>query len=342
MQRPSCQNSAMRKPSGHDRSIGTQEPGASRPSRTTDMRTLPPDGMAQPARRYLVAGHPIAAASVVPGLHLVATPIGNLGDITLRALATLAGADRVLAEDTRVSKILLGHYGISTPLAAYHEHNAAEMRPKVLRWLAEGQSIALISDAGTPLISDPGYRLALQAGEAGHAVHALPGASAVLTALVLGGLPTDRFLFEGFLPPRSAARRARLTELQGVAATIVLFESPRRLVETLDDIAVVMPHRPLAVARELTKLHEQIHRGTAADLATHFRASDPRGEIVLLIGAEPAKAIPGDGADPGPRLTTLLTQVSLKEAVAQVAAETGLPRRTVYARALALTRPQEA
>ena len=273
------------------------------------------------------------------GLHVVATPIGNLRDISLRALSTLAAADVVLAEDTRVTKVLLAHYGISTPLMAYHEHNANEMRPKVLARLASGGKLALVSDAGTPMVSDPGYRLVEDAVKAGFSITGVPGPSAVLAALVVAGLPTDRFFFEGFLPPRTAARRARLTELGTIPATLVLFESPRRLAEMLTDAAAMLGPRPAAVARELTKMHETVRRGTLTDLAKMYAEGETaRGEIVVLIGANDGahNADTEDLVDA--KLRTTLAAMSLKEAVAQVTADTGLPRRKVYARALELTR----
>ncbi|MGB6920630.1 MAG: 16S rRNA (cytidine(1402)-2'-O)-methyltransferase, partial [Methylovirgula sp.] len=190
------------------------------------------------------------AEPLAPGLHVVATPIGNLADISLRALATLAAADAVVAEDTRVTKTLLAHYGIATPLAAYHEHNAEVMRPHLLARLAAGAALALVSDAGTPLISDPGYKLVAEALAQGLPVSSVPGASAVLTALVVAGLPTDRFFFEGFLPPKSTARRQRIAELSAIPGTLVFFESPRRVAETLADLAAVLGPRDAALARE--------------------------------------------------------------------------------------------
>lgn len=292
-----------------------------------------------PLRSFSAFGLRAESEPLAPGLHVVATPIGNLGDISLRALATLASADLILAEDTRVTKVLLAHYGISTPLFAYHEHNAEEMRPRVMAKLAEGQRLALVSDAGTPLVSDPGYRLVEDAVGAGHGITGVPGPSAVLAALVVAGLPTDRFFFEGFLPPRQAARRARLTEIGAIPGTIVLFESPRRLAEMLADAAAMLGPRPAAVARELTKLHETVRRGTLAELAALYAAGETaRGEIVVLIGAGEGlpEAEQTDLVDD--RLRAALAATSLKEAVAQVAAETGLPRRKVYARALELTR----
>jgi 16S rRNA (cytidine1402-2'-O)-methyltransferase len=288
---------------------------------------------------YTAFGLKAEAEPLSPGLHIVATPIGNLRDISFRALATLAAADAVLAEDTRTSKTLLAHYGISTPLLPYHEHNAAQMRPKVLAKLREGGKLALISDAGTPLVSDPGYKLVAELVAEGLPVTGIPGPSAVLAALVLAGLPTDRFFFEGFLPPKSGGRRTRLTELAAIPGTLVFFESPRRLAEMLADAAAVLGPRPGAVARELTKFYETVRRGTLPELAAHYETQEEaRGEIVVIIGPPGAvDLVPSDEAI-DERLRVALAKVSLKEAVAQVAAELGQPRRKVYARALELTR----
>lgn len=279
------------------------------------------------------------AEPLAPGLHVVATPIGNLGDISFRALATLAAADAVLAEDTRTSKTLLAHYGISTPLYPYHEHNAEQMRPKILAKLREGGKLALISDAGTPLVSDPGYKLVAELVAQGLPVTGIPGPSAVLAALVLAGLPTDRFFFEGFLPPKAAARRGRLTELATIPGTLVFFESPRRLAGMLADAAAVLGPRPAAVARELTKYYENVRRGPLAELAAHYDSQEEaRGEIVVIVGPPGAEQLAPAGDVVDERLREALKTVSLKEAVAQVAATTGQPRRTIYARALELTR----
>ena len=255
------------------------------------------------------AASPIDAGSVAPGLHIVATPIGNLGDITLRALATLAGADLIACEDTRVTRKLLDRYAIATPLTPYHDHNAAAARPKLLRRLADGAAIALVSDAGTPLISDPGYKLVRAAQEAGHTVTALPGASALLAALTVAGLPTDQFLFAGFLPPKQAARRARIAELARIPATLVLFETGPRIAATLADLAAGLGRREAAVCRELTKLHEEIRRGELADLAQSLAAVELRGEFVLVIAPpeEPNSRTPSD-ADA--LLRAALTRVS--------------------------------
>ena len=295
-----------------------------------------PAGDRHRERGFTAFGARVAAAPLAPGLHVVATPIGNLADMTLRGLSVLAAADLVLAEDTRVSRVLLNHYGIDTPLAPYHEHNAAAMRPQVLARLARGEALALISDAGTPLVSDPGYKLVLDTVAAGAGITAVPGASAVMAALVLGGLPTDRFFFEGFLPEKSGARRTRLADLSAVPGTLVFFESARRLGDSLADVAAVLGPRPAAVARELTKKFEEIRRGTAADLAAHYAAEGaPRGECVVLVGRpEPGQA--PSGADLDARLSAALDTLSVKDAAAVVAGETGLPRREVYGRAVAL------
>jgi 16S rRNA (cytidine1402-2'-O)-methyltransferase len=282
----------------------------------------------------------LEAAALSPGLHVVATPIGNLGDVTLRALATLAGADVVLAEDTRLTKRLLAHYGIATPLEAYHEHNAERVRPRLLARLREGASMALVSDAGTPLVSDPGFKLVEAALADAIMVTGAPGPSSVLAALMIAGLPTDRFFFEGFLPQRPAARRARLTQLAAIPGTLVVFESPRRLAAMLADAAAVLGERATAVTRELTKLFEEVRRGTLAELAHAYAQEEtPKGEVVVVIagpGEDMGPAQAGESLDA--RLAAALQGHSLKEAVARVAADTGLPRRQVYARALELSR----
>ena len=300
-------------------------------------RNLPRDERGA-QRGYRLADQAVAAAKLAPGLHIVATPIGNLGDITLRALEALAGADLIACEDTRVTRKLLDRYAIATPLTPYHEYNAAKARPALLRRLADGAAIALVSDAGTPLISDPGFKLVRAAAEAGHAVTALPGASALLTALTVAGLPTDQFLFTGFLPPKAAARRARIAELNRIPATLVLFETGPRIAATLADLAAGLGQkREAAVCRELTKLHEEIRRGDLATLAQAYADHEPRGEIVLVIAPPPAvEQI--SVADTETLLREALGRVSLKDAVAEVADATGLPRRDIYQRALALAK----
>ena len=285
---------------------------------------------------YTALGLQAEAEPIDPGLHVVATPIGNLGDISLRALRTLAAAATVVAEDTRVTRVLLAHYGIATPLLAYHEHNAATVRPRLLARLREGEALALVSDAGTPLVSDPGFKLVAEAVAAGIAVTAVPGASAVLAALVVAGLPTDRFFFEGFLPEKSAARRARIADLAAVPGTLVFFESPRRLAGTLADLAELLGERAAAVARELTKHFEAVRRGTLPELSSAVALEGPpRGEIVLLV-APARQAASLTEAELDARLHAALASHTIRDAAAVVAAEAGLPRRQVYARALAL------
>lgn len=284
-------------------------------------------------RSFAVAGHEIAAPPLAGGLYLVATPIGNLGDISLRAVQVLAAADLICCEDTRVTRKLLGHYAIGTSLTPYHEHNAAAARPKILERLAAGEAIALVSDAGTPLISDPGYRLVREASQAGHAVTAAPGASAVLTALSLAALPTDRFFFEGFLPPKQAARQKRIAELVRIPATLVLFESGPRLAEALADLAAGLGERAAAVCRELTKLHEEIRRSDLLSLAQDYaQGAETRGEMVIVI-APPQEQ---QAEDIDALLRNALARVSVKDAVGEVALATGRSKREVYQRALEL------
>jgi 16S rRNA (cytidine1402-2'-O)-methyltransferase len=274
--------------------------------------------------------HPLSA-----GLHLVATPIGNLGDLTLRAHWVLRNVDRILCEDTRVTTRLLSHFGIDKPLSAYHDHNADRARPAVLEALRRGERLALVSDAGTPLISDPGYKLVREALAEGLPVTAAPGPSATLTALTLSGLPPDAFLFGGFLPSRSAARRRALAAWSTLDLTLIFYEGPSRLAASLHDMAEVLGDREAAIARELTKRHEEVRRGRLSELARHYQeAGAPRGEVVIVVGA-PDAAEPSD-FDIDARLRELLVDHSLRDAVAQLVAETGIARRTLYERALAL------
>jgi 16S rRNA (cytidine1402-2'-O)-methyltransferase len=266
----------------------------------------------------------------------VATPIGNLRDITLRALDCLRAADLIACEDTRVTGKLLNRYGIATPTTAYHDHNAAKVRPQLLRRLAGNARIALVSDAGTPLISDPGYKLVREAVAAGTVVTALPGASAVPTALAVAGLPTDRFLFAGFLPPKTAGRRAALAALARVPATLVFFEGVSRLADSLADMAAELGgEREAAVARELTKLHEEVRRDKLAALAAHYAgAGEPKGEIVVVVGPPVERAHSPDEIDS--LLRAALDSMGVREAAETVAQATGQPRRNLYARALEL------
>lgn len=295
----------------------------------------PPRPEGEHARTFALAGATLEAPSLAPGLHVVATPIGNLGDITVRALQTLAGADLIACEDTRITRRLLDRYGIRTPLMPYHDHNGASARPKLLEKLAAGAALALVSDAGTPLVSDPGFKLVQEAAEAGHKVHPIPGASALLAALVSAGLPTDCFLFDGFLPPKAGQRKNRLSALAAIPATLVFYESGPRLPESLADLAEVLGPRPAAVCRELTKAFEEVRRGPLPELAAHYgEAGAPKGEIVLVIGP-PLEAAAAD-TDVDAALRRALAAGSLKDAVAAVAAATGRPKKEVYARALAL------
>ena len=292
----------------------------------------------QKSRLFRVFGQDVSAPEVPPGLYLVATPVGNLGDVTLRALETLGAVDAIACEDSRVTRRLLERYAITTPLLTYHEHNAEAARPKILARLGAGAAIALVSDAGTPLISDPGFKLVQAAQAAGHTVTAVPGASALLTALTASGLPTDRFFFEGFLPPRAAARRTRIDELANLPATLVFFETGPRIAAMLDDAAARLGGRPAAVCRELTKLHEEIRRGDVTALArAYMEGAETRGEFVVVIGP-PAKSEPVETIDLDGMLQRALATASLKDAVEAVAAATGLKRRVVYQRALALPR----
>lgn len=283
---------------------------------------------------------PSSPVALAPGLYLVATPIGNARDITLRALDVLAAADIVAAEDTRNTRRLLDIHGIRRDrrsLLPYHDHNGAAQRPRLLAALADGRSVALVSDAGTPLVADPGYRLATEAIAAGHAVTAVPGASALLAALGIAGLPTDRFLFAGFLPPREAARRRALAELAPVRATLVFYESPHRAAACISDMAATFgPDRPAALCRELTKRFEEARRAPLGVLAEALAAGpEPRGEVVILV-APPEDAPAASADDLDAALAAAMRDQSVRDAAASVATALGLPRRQVYARAIAL------
>ena len=273
---------------------------------------------------------------------LVATPIGNLADVSSRALDALRGADLVLCEDTRMTARLLTHYGIAARTSPLHDHNEEGRIPALIDQLRGGSRMALVSDAGTPLVSDPGYRLVRAAVAAGMPVSAVPGPNAALTALVLSGLPPQPFLFLGFPPPRSAARlaafgRLRAAEHAGLSATLLWHEAPHRLADTLADLAIQFGDRPAAVARELTKRFEEVRRGPLSELAAHYATAPARGEITVVVG--PASEDAADVQDLDEQLRRALAQNSLKDAAALVAAATGLPRKTVYARALTLGKP---
>lgn len=288
---------------------------------------------------------PAADAPGGAGLVLVSTPIGNLGDFSPRAAASLAGADLILAEDTRVSARLLRHFGVRARVEPLHDHNEEARLPALLARLAEGARIALISDAGTPLVSDPGYRLVRAAIAAGVRVNAVPGPNAAVMALTLSGLPPHPFYFGGFLPPKQVARRTvlaglRAAETAGLAATLVFYEAPHRAAETLADMADIFGPRPAALARELTKMFEEVWRAPLPQLAARAEAGAPRGEITLIVG--PPEVAPATQADLDTLLRTALGTQSVREAAAMVAEATGLPKRVVYARALVVAEKEEA
>ncbi|MBZ9697089.1 16S rRNA (cytidine(1402)-2'-O)-methyltransferase [Mesorhizobium sp. CO1-1-9] len=287
-------------------------------------------------RSYVVGQTEIAARPLDPALYLVATPIGNLADITLRALETLAAADIVACEDTRVSRVLLDRYGIRRRTTAYHEHNAGEAGPKLVAALEAGQSVALISDAGTPLVSDPGYRLVGEALDHGIRVVPIPGPSAPLAALTASGLPSDAFLFAGFLPVKSGQRLARLEALRAVPATLIFFESPRRLAESLGAMVEALGgERKAAIGRELTKTFEEMRTGTLRALADHYAGADtPRGEIVVCVGAAEAKADEPEDIDR--LLLSLAAEMPASKAATEAAKMTGGQKQALYRRLLEL------
>jgi len=298
----------------------------------------------QGRKQYVLAGQVIEPPHLAAGLHVVATPIGNLRDVTLRALETLAAADLIACEDTRVTRRLVDHYGMTTELTRYDDHNAEMARPRLLAALAAGQSVALASDAGTPLISDPGYKLVRAAHAAGHRVSAAPGPSAVIMALTVAGLPTDRFLFDGFLPAKPGQRRERIAALKAIPATLVLFETAPRLKAALAELADILGPRPAAVCRELTKIHEEVDRDDLIGLARRYAQAPtpPRGEIVLVVAppAEDTSALTLETVDA--LLRQELASRSVKDAVEDVAARSGRPRREIYRRALALKQARDA
>ncbi len=290
---------------------------------------------------------PPSATPLAPGLHLVATPIGNLRDITLRALDTLAQADIVACEDTRVTGRLLAHFGIEARLRAYNDHNAARQRPAIIEALNAGKSVALVSDAGSPLVSDPGYRLVRDAIAAGHPVESVPGPTAAIAALQVSGLPTDRFRFVGFLAPKDAKRRRQIEALAGEPGTLIFYESGPRLAASLRAMADILGDRPAAVARELTKRFEEVRRGALPELAAAWETA-PKGEIVIVVGGRPDEAARDPEADPafGEDLDAMILAgieagESVRSVAAAVAGQTGTPRRTVYQRALALSQRRD-
>ncbi len=286
-------------------------------------------------RSYFIGPVEQLAPSLPGGLHITATPIGNLGDMTLRALATLAAADVILCEDTRVTSRLLERYGIRRPMKPYHEHNAEKVRPAIIAALQAGAAYALVSDAGVPLVSDPGYRLVKACIENDIAVTALPGASAVLTALALSGLPTDCFTFIGFLPQRQKARHDLLMQFKAIPSTLIAFESPHRIVDALSDVAMVLGDRRIAVARELTKLHEEVLRGTAEDVRHILAARDSiKGEICLVIAPPEETNAQANDDDIESAITVALSENPASKAAAIVAKTLGMPKEDIYARIL--------
>ena len=271
-----------------------------------------------------------------PGLHIVATPIGNLGDLSPRAADTLRRADRILAEDTRVTAKLLNHIGAKVPMRRYDDHTSDEDRQRIVAELSE-QAIALVSDAGTPLISDPGYKLVRAARAAGQAVHTVPGPSAAIAALTLGGLPSDRFLFVGFLPAKSKARAEAIAELAGVRATLIFYESGPRLADSLRELANQLGSREAAVVREISKVHEECVTGTLSELAERYADAAPKGEIVILVGPPTPAGAPSD-EELDAALDDALANLTPSRAAAAVAERLGVPRKRAYARALERSR----
>jgi 16S rRNA (cytidine1402-2'-O)-methyltransferase len=264
-------------------------------------------------------------------LYVVATPIGNLEDITLRAIRTLKEVDLVACEDTRHTRKLLAHFGIATPSVSYHDHNARERAPELLERLERGESVALVSDAGTPAISDPGYRLISGAAERGIPVVPVPGPSAVVAALSASGLATDAFLFAGFLPARAEARRARLADLAAERATVILYEAPHRVAETLADLVDVFGDRPAALARELTKVHEEVVRGRLSEIAAALAPERRRGEMVLVVAGAPERTAAAADSPVASRVAELeAAGLSRMDAIKQAARERGVPKREVY------------
>jgi 16S rRNA (cytidine1402-2'-O)-methyltransferase len=286
-------------------------------------------------RALAAAGKSQDRGDLAAGLYILATPIGNAADISLRALGVLKGASVIAAEDTRVTAKLLAIHGIQKPLIPYNDHNGQQMRPRILARLEQGEAVVLVSDAGTPLVSDPGYKLVREVISAGLPVVAIPGASAVLTGLALSGLPTDRFLFAGFLPSKAGERQSMLEELKGLRATLIFFESAQRLAETLPAMAGVLGERAAVVARELTKLHEEVRRGSLCELAAHYeKAGAPKGEVTLLVG--PPQQAAADTAKVDAALKAALVFMPVKAAAEMIAGLTGRSRKALYDRALEL------
>jgi len=280
---------------------------------------------------------PVPSKPISSGLYIVSTPIGNLRDVTFRALDTLAAADLILAEDTRITRRLLDAYGVKTPMRAYHDHNAESVRPDIIARLGDGAIIAQVSDAGTPMVSDPGYKLARAAIEAGADVVSIPGASAALAGLTVSGMPSDAFVFAGFPPAKSGKRRAFFEAWAAAPASLIVYEAGPRLADSLSDMAATLGDRPAAVARELTKAFEETRRGSLTALAAHYaQAGPPKGEIVVVIGPPPAHASAWDSEAIDQALVEAMREASVKDAAAEVADLSGQPKRALYQRALAL------
>jgi 16S rRNA (cytidine1402-2'-O)-methyltransferase len=308
-------------------------------SSASDEAGTRPGGASKPLEAGLAAGlerqlDKLTASKLAPGLYVVSTPIGNLADITVRALFTLAAADMVLCEDTRHSRKLFSAYGIHGMLQSYHDFSDERDRERILAALGEGKAVALISDAGTPLIADPGFKLVRAAIAGGFNVFAIPGASAILAALVGSGLPSDRFYFGGFLPAKETARWQVFENLRSVAGTLIFYETAGRLEGTLETLSTLFPGRPITVARELTKHYEEFLRGSAESVAGKIRETPPLGELVLLVG--PGETAPATEEDIQQALRVAMTSGTLKEAVEEVAKGLGAARKTVYNLALKL------
>ena len=284
---------------------------------------------------FIAENMQVRNSKLAPGLYIVATPIGNARDITLRALDVLTSADVVVCEDTRITGKLFSMHNVSTPLKAYHEHNGEKMRPKILAHLNDGQAVALVSDAGTPLISDPGYQLVAAVREAGYEVFSVPGASSPVAALSIAGMPSDRFLFVGFLPPKTKARQGALSNIGDIAATLIVFENAKRLAALLSDIYNVLGDRDVAVCRELTKKFEEVKRGNASGLAAHYQETGPpKGEIVVLIHGRSDADVLWEKKDVERALIIHLEASGTRQAADEVAALSGWRRREVYQLAL--------
>jgi len=311
---------------GNKKDLGKRRSSAVKASPNKNKQQAPPVAM--------------VASGTSGGLYIVATPIGNAQDITLRGLDILAQADVIACEDTRVTAKLLAIHGISRPLTPYHEHNASKAGPKLIKRLKDGEIVALVSDAGTPLVSDPGYKLICACLEEALAVIPLPGASSVLAALVVSGLPTDRFFFAGFLPPKSAARKRVLNEFTEIPGSLVFLESAKRLAASLADMAGVLGPRSTAVSREITKMFEETRRGSLDELAAHYRgAGPPKGEVTIVVG--PFTEEPVSDAELDRLLVRALKGSTVRDAADAVTAATGLPRRRVYTRALEIKKSPE-